>query len=139
MIRLLTGGVIFTTLAAMPAYGFHPDIYVPRVPAGQLADARLETDPSPVTSARIERGRAVYFGKGLCVTCHGSDGTGVSLPGHAARDFTDVRWQHARTDGELIWVLRHGSPGTGMPPRIGKVITEEEGWDVVHFIRRFGK
>ena len=35
----------------------------------------------------------------------------------------------------MMWVLRNGSPGTEMPVRIGKVINEEEGWSVIHFIR----
>jgi hypothetical protein len=36
-----------------------------------------------------------------------------------------------------MWVLKNGSPGTGMPVRVGKVITEEEGWQVILFIRQF--
>jgi hypothetical protein len=61
----------------------------------------------------------------------------VILPGHSPRDFTDAKWQELRTDGELMWVLKNGSPGTGMPARVGKVITEEEGWSVIQFIRAF--
>ena len=48
---------------------------------------------------------------------------------------TDKKWQEIRTDGEMMWVLRNGSPGTEMPVRVGKVINEEEGWSVIHFIR----
>jgi hypothetical protein len=59
------------------------------------------------------------------------------MPGHAPRNFTDTQWQDARTDGELMWVLKNGSPGTGMPQRVGKVLTEEEGWNVIQFIRTF--
>jgi len=36
-----------------------------------------------------------------------------------------------------MWVLRNGSAGTEMPVRVGKVISEEEGWSVIHFIRTF--
>ena len=98
-----------------------------------------QDNPYRPTPERIEKGREVYFGKGLCVTCHSKDGRGVRLPGHSPRDFTDAKWQDLRTDGEMMWVLKNGSPGTGMPVRVGKVINEEEGWSVIHFIRTFTK
>ena len=96
-------------------------------------------NPYPPSPERIEAGREIYFGKGLCVTCHSHDGKGVELPGHTPRDFTDPKWQDIRTDGEMMWVLRNGSPGTQMPVRVGKVISEEEGWNVIHFIRTFSQ
>ncbi len=119
------------------ARAFHLDEYAPRVPAGQLEDIQENESPFESSAAHIEAGRKVYFGKGLCVTCHSKNGKGAKMPGHAPRNFTDPKWQDARTDGELMWVLRNGSPGTGMPKRVGKGITEEEGWNVIHFIRTF--
>ena len=93
--------------------------------------------PYPMSVNRIQKGREIYFGKGLCSNCHNKDGKGIRLPGHFARNFTDTKWQDIRTDGELMWVLKNGSPGTAMPKRVGTVITEEEGWNVIHFIRTF--
>ena len=103
-----------------------------------LEEVQEIENPYPATDEQIEAGRKIYFGKGLCVTCHSKDGTGVRIPGHSPRDFTNRKWQETRTDGELMWVLRNGSPGTGMPVRVGKVISESEGWSVIHFIRTFG-
>lgn len=116
---------------------FHPDIYQPRVPGELLEQVQETENPYPVSPERIEAGRKIYFGKGLCVTCHSKNGQGVRLPGHSPRNFTDEKWQETRTDGELMWILKNGSPGTGMPIRVGKVITEEEGWSVIQFIRTF--
>ena len=65
------------------------------------------------------------------------NGKGVKVPGHQPRDFTDAKWQKIRTDGEMMWVLKNGSPGTSMPVRVGKVINEEEGWKIILFIRTF--
>jgi mono/diheme cytochrome c family protein len=112
-------------------------VYTPRVPPEQLEEIQEIESPFETTSERIEAGREIYFGKGLCVTCHSKNGKGVRMPGHAPRSFTDPQWQDARTDGELMWVLKNGSPGTGMPKRVGKDITEEEGWNVIQFIRTF--
>ena len=118
-----------------PLLGFHPDIYTPRTPNDLLEEVQEIENPYPEMPERVEQGRKIFLGKGLCVTCHGKDGRGVKLPGHSPRDFTDPKWQDIRTDGELMWVLKNGSPGTAMPVRVGKVITEEEGWNVIHFIR----
>ena len=119
------------------AGAFHLDIYEPRVPSELLEELQDMDNPYSATPERIEAGRKIYFGKGLCVTCHNHDGKGVKLPGHSPRDFTDAKWQEIRTDGEIMWVLRNASAGTQMPVRVGKDISEEEGWSVIHFIRTF--
>ena len=133
---LLIWGIAGVALTVeRPVFAFHPDIYAPRVPKNDLDRVQEIENPFPPVPGRIAQGRKIYFGKGLCSTCHGEGGQGAKLPGHSPRDFTNPRWQDLRTDGELMWVLKNGSPGTRMPVRVGKVITEEEGWNVIHFIR----
>lgn len=132
------GVVLFGLLIWQSALAFHPSIYEPRVPPEILEEVREIESPFLDSPEIVEEGRQIYFGKGLCVTCHSKNGEGVRLPGHSPRNFTDIKWQDMRTDGELMWVLKNGSPGTGMPIRVGKVITEEEGWKVIQFIRSFG-
>ena len=129
--------IIFAFGLFPEAFAFHKNIYQPRVPANILEETQDMDSPYETTAERIEAGRKIYFGKGLCVTCHNHDGKGVKLPGHSPRDFTDAKWQEIRTDGEIMWVLRNGSAGTQMPVRVGKDISEEEGWSVIHFIRTF--
>jgi mono/diheme cytochrome c family protein len=118
-------------------YAFHPDIYEPRVPKEILEEIQDMDNPFEEIPGSIEKGEKIFFGKGLCVTCHSKNGKGVKLPGHSPRDFTNKKWQDIRSDGELMWILKNGSPGTGMPVRVGKVISEEEGWQVILFIRQF--
>ena len=129
--------LIAVLLLASLSEAFHLDNYTPRVPPELLDELQDMDNPYPPTPERIDAGLRIYFGKGQCVTCHNVNGKGVKRPGHAPRDFTDIKWQETRTDGELMWVLRNGSPGTEMPVRVGKVINEEEGWSVIHFIRTF--
>ena len=114
---------------------FHDDIYQPRVPIELIEELQDIDNPYPATPERIELGKQIFYGKGLCVTCHSKNGKGVKQPGHPPRDFTDKKWQEIRTDGEMMWVLKNGSPGTSMPIRVGKVISEKEGWKVILFIR----
>jgi len=135
ILLIITG--FFVLLMAGYAVAFHLDNYAPRVPPELLDELQDMDNPYPATPDRIEAGQEIYFGKGQCVTCHNVNGKGVKRPGHAPRDFTDGKWQETRTDGELMWILRNGSPGTEMPVRVGKVITEEEGWNVIHYLRTF--
>jgi len=130
--------IVFLMSGWQNAFSIHVNIYEPRVPREILEEVQEIENPFPATNEQIEAGRKIYFGKGLCVTCHSNDGRGVRIRGHSPRDFTNGKWQATRTDGELMWVLRNGSPGTGMPVRVGKVISESEGWSVIHFIRTFG-
>ena len=116
---------------------FHDDIYQPRVPQELLEELQDMDNPYPASPERLELGKEIFFGKGLCITCHSDNGKGKETPGHSPRDFTDKKWQEIRTDGEMMWVLRNGSPGTGMPVRVGKGINEEEAWNVIHYIRTF--
>jgi len=116
---------------------FHKDIYYPRAPEALLEILQDMDNPFSPTRKNIEEGSKVYFGKGLCVKCHGVNGKGLEVRGHPPRNFTDPKWQDVRTDGEMMWVLKNGSPGTSMPIRVGKVISEEEAWKVILFIRTF--
>lgn len=114
----------------------------PRVPANQIEKARTWTNPFPSTPENIEEGKNIFHGKAFCVTCHGRDGKGLGkipgLVGKLPRNFTDKAWQAARTDGELFWILKHGSPGTAMAPFIPLVLTEDEAWHVLLYVRSFG-
>jgi len=117
----------------------------PRVPADQLAAARALKNPLPGTPAVIEQGRSLYHGKGFCIACHGREGRGITdvdptlLTGALPTDFSNRTWQAARTDGEFMWVLKNGSPGTAMASFVPSVLTEEEGWQVIHYLRSLGE
>ncbi len=134
--------LFFVTLAllAFPKVSvkaFHENVYSPRVPDAIFETLQDMDNPFSSTLENIEEGSKIYFGKGLCVKCHGVNGKGIRVPGHSPRNFTDPKWQDVRTDGEMMWVLKNGSPGTSMPIRVGKVISEEEAWKVILFIRTF--
>jgi len=118
------------------------EVLQPRVPPNQREEARTWTNPYPSTPENIEIGKHIFHGKAFCVTCHGKDGKGLGkipgLRGKLPRNFTDKTWQAARTDGELFWILKNGSPGTDMASFIPLVLTEDEAWHAVLYVRSFG-
>ncbi|NWF71451.1 MAG: cytochrome c [Nitrospirae bacterium] len=90
----------------------------------------------------VAAGKALYEGKGRCELCHGTSGKGDGPAAHMhpprpPRDFTDCAFQRERKDGELFWIIKHGSPGTGMQQLIPAMLSEEEGWKIVAYVRTF--
>jgi len=116
----------------------------PRVPRDQIEAARAMTNPLPAGEEMIAKDKTLYEGKAFCKACHGPDGKGLggdiapgTLKGPLPRNFTDKAWQAARTDGELFWILKNGSKGTAMAPFVPLVLTEEEAWQVLRYVRSF--
>jgi mono/diheme cytochrome c family protein len=125
------------------AFGADAEVLKPRVLPDQIEEAKTWKNPFEATADNIEKGKVLFHGKAFCVTCHGKDGKGFGdipgLVGKLPRNFTDKVWQAARTDGELIWILKNGSPGTDMASFIPLILTEEEAWHVLLYVRSFGQ
>ncbi|MBH0193699.1 MAG: c-type cytochrome [Nitrospira sp.] len=114
-----------------------------RVPADQLADAKANKNPIASTPESIAKGKAYYEGKGTCFNCHGKNGDGQGEAGKilnpSPRDFTNCKFHKKRKDGELLWIIKNGSAGTGMVSLIPAAITEEEAWHIINYERSFCK
>ena len=134
---------VWFIILPFPVHAANPEVLKPRVPPDQIEEARTWENRFSPTPENIDKGKAIFHGKAFCVTCHGKDGKGIGkipgLVGKLPRDFTDKAWQDVRTDGELFWILKNGSPGTDMAPFIPLVLSEEEAWQVVLYIRSFGQ
>jgi mono/diheme cytochrome c family protein len=112
----------------------------PRVPADKLAEARALTSPLPDSPEIVEKGKSLYNGKGTCFNCHGKDGAGngpaaIGLD-PAPRNFHHRGFRRHRTEGEIFWVIKHGSPGTSMIG-FGDQLSDEEIWTIIQYERSF--
>jgi mono/diheme cytochrome c family protein len=120
----------------VPLLADERNLFQPRVPADKLAEARALTNPLPNAPDVIEKGKGLYNGKGTCFNCHGSTGRGDGIVARglepSPRNFHDHGfWKH-RTDGEVFWVIKHGSPGTAMIG-LDDVLTDEEIWAIIRY------
>ncbi len=112
----------------------------PRVPADKLAEVRALTNPFPDSPGVVEKGKVLYHGKATCFNCHGTDGGGngpaAANLNPAPRNFRHHGFWRHRTEGELFWVIKHGSSGTAMIG-FGSVLSDEEIWSLIQYERTF--
>ena len=76
-----------------------------------------------------------------CKTCHGPEGNGLGMMAHGLqampRNFTCSETMKEISDGQMFWIIRNGSGGTGMPAF--KFLTDDEIWKLILYIRHFDK
>jgi len=144
--------IIFTAtmflLSGVAFGGKERDPLKPRVPADKRAAAKKLKSPFYKNSKHapddiVAAGKKLFLGKGTCVNCHGKKGDGKGPAGKVLnpgpRNFTNCKFHKKRKDGELFWVIKNGSAGTGMVPLIGTTITEDEAWKIISYERSFCK
>jgi len=112
----------------------------PKAPANILK----QTNPLETTSENIAAGEKLYQKEVkpmACAQCHGAQGDGKGKLGAGMtpkpRDFTCKVMMKDLTDGQLFWIIKNGSKGTGM---MGfKALKDDQVWQLVSYIRQFSK
>lgn len=106
---------------------------------GVSAEAAAVQNPIPVNSESISRGAAIFSQS--CTVCHGNTGEGDG-PGTVGFDPkpADLHADHVQgnSDGTMFWIISHGREGTAMPAW-DTMLSEEQRWDVVNFLRTFAE
>ncbi len=116
-----------------------PFVY-PKVPHDQLIAAQALVNPFPQSPEILAEGEVLYKGKGICIHCHGvygdGNGPGAVKFNTPPRNFRESDfWEH-RTQGELFWVVKNGSPHTGML-EFESLLSDEEIWKILRYIQIF--
>lgn len=127
-------------LTVTPAVAQH--MQPPRVPIEHLEEARALKSPLPDSPDAVEKGKALYHGKGTCANCHGPEGAGdgpvAAQLNPSPRNFQQHGFWRHRTEGEIFWTIKNGSPGTGMTGFAGQ-LTDEEIWALIQYERTFAE
>lgn len=117
------------------------ETYEVKVPESKLSEVKALKNVVASNKKSLSEAKAVYTGKGTCFNCHGEKGRGdgelASSFEPPPRNFTIPGWQKVRSDGELFWVITNGTDH-GMPG-FGDMLSDEEKWSLVNYIRNFGK
>ena len=89
----------------------------------------------PFTDATVKQGEEIYTRN--CQSCHGDPGKGNGLKTlvPVPPDMTRAETQQ-RTDGDLFYIL---IVGRQMMPAFGNILSEEQRWKLISYIRSFNK
>ena len=91
-------------------------------------------------SASVEAGKKIFEKSAkpmACKMCHGSKGNGAGKLGKVLkpqpRNFTCSNTMKHVSPGQMFWIIKNGSKGTGMVAH-GKKMSDKQIWDVVKYI-----
>jgi mono/diheme cytochrome c family protein len=134
-LALFAGVLAFTAWTASAAQDKHD------AGAHTHAEAAKLKNPIKATPEAVAAGKALYDLQ--CVNCHGDKGKGdgklaPTVTGPAPSDFTDGKWKHGSTDGEIFTVIKDGVKGTGMRSFATRLKTDNDIWNVVLYLKTLG-
>jgi len=116
----------------------------PRKTTKAPEDFLTRTSPLPSSTSTIRAGKELFLRTAqpaACVMCHGEQGDGKGLMGAALvpppRNFTCGMMMREIPDGQLFWIIKNGSMGTGMMAFSG--LSDDQVWQLIHYIRSLAK
>jgi mono/diheme cytochrome c family protein len=110
------------------------------------APAKIYQQANPLKPTRdtLRAGRKLYMGDAKpfgCYPCHGINGNSKGMTALKMnlkpRDFSCKAMMKDIPDGQLFWIIKHGSAGTEM--KAYKNLKDEQVWQIVTYIRQFSK
>lgn len=98
--------------------------------------AKKRANPVKSTPQVLVAAKSIYAE--MCVQCHGDtgkgDGTEAMMYTVKPANFTDKPMMDAMTDGEIFYKMTEGRRPM---PAFKNTLTEEQRWQMVHFVRTF--
>lgn len=127
-------------MAAVPGGSQGGTCVQPRKTAKAPDELLAKRNPIPASAGTIQAGRTLFLKTAqpvACAMCHGEQGDGKGFMGAALvpppRNFTCGAMMKDISDGQLFWIIKNGSPGTGMMSFAG--LPDEQAWQLIHYIR----
>ena len=120
---------ICTIFALIPIILFAHDWNAPK-------EAAERQNPVPKDAAAVERGQKLF--EQFCANCHGKSGKGDGPVAAALKPKPANLAERAghHTDGDFAWKIANGR---GSMPGFKSQLTENQIWDLTHFIQNLKK
>lgn len=116
----------------------------PRTTKRAPGNFRKRTNPLPATAANVKAGETLFQQTAqplACMNCHGAKGDGAGPMGAALnpppRNFTCGETMQDISDGQMFWIIKKGSMGTGM--MAFPAMPDNQIWQLIHYIRSLAK
>jgi len=104
----------------------------PAAPAAQNQEKPKKRNPFTGNAEAIAQGRTIWMQSG-CNGCHGMGGGGMGP------SVMDDMWKFGGDDESLFKLIKGDLPQQTMPAVFGKVLTEEQVWRIIAWIRSIYK
>lgn len=105
---------------------------------------RKQKNPLPANVANVKAGEILFQQTAqplACMNCHGAKGDGDGPMGAALnpppRNFTCGEIMQDISDGQMFWIIKNGSKGTGM--MAFSTMPDNQIWQLIHYIRTLAK
>jgi len=102
-----------------------------------------KANPLPDSPETIAQGERLFYKDAkptACALCHGRKGNGNGRLAKGLnpppRNFTCTELMDTLPDGQLFWIIKNGSKGTGMPVH-KETLSDKKIWQLIRFIRKF--
>ena len=100
--------------------------------------AKKVANPVKATPQALAAAKKIYVE--VCAQCHGDtgkgDGTEAMMYTVKPANFTEKHMMDSMTDGEIFYKITEGRRPM---PSFKNSLTEEQRWQLVHFVRTFAK
>ena len=109
------------------------------LPQSVPVEAKKMKAAFPTSPAAIEAGKQLY-GK-FCRFCHGDTGAGDSKMAPKTMqpsNLTDKTWTRGSSEGEIFWIIQNGAPPKYDMKGLKGKLTDQDTWNLVHFVRTLG-
>jgi mono/diheme cytochrome c family protein len=139
---LILGLGTYLFMFRLPAQGSHPppgECPQPRFTGKAPPDIYPLANPLPGSPQNLKAGAKLYRDSTpiACQECHGAKGDGkgpmAEMFDPPPRNFACKETVNGIPDGQLYWIIKHGSPGTAMPSFNN--LSDEQLWQLVLHLR----
>ena len=138
--------VILFMVMALASFGFSQAAWAGGDKGSCPQPRKTKSAPANLVKASIPASASVEAGKKIfeksakpmaCKMCHGKEGKGNGKLGKALtpkpRNFACSNTMKHVSPGQMFWIIKNGSKGTGMLAH-GKKLKDKQIWDVVKYI-----
>ena len=145
MTSKVVGVILFSTiLMSLPLLSFAEKCPQTRKTQTTPKEFLTMQNPLPLNDKNLKSGEKLFQEKAkpiACKSCHGVTGNGEGDPDFestpSARNFTCAATMNKLPDGQLFWIIKNGSKNTSM--FAFSDLSDNQIWQLVHYIRAFGK
>lgn len=138
-------GILFVLSSFIIATSVFADVECPqpRQTAKAPDDIYNTKNPLPKSPENIAAGKELFHKTAkpvFCEQCHGTTGQGDGKVGKAfkspkaPRNFACKETMKDVTPGQMFWIIKNGSAGTGMVSH-AKTLTDDQIWQLIHYIK----